>query len=275
MVGKTAGSVNNYAQKLGDFITKHPATNLADAAYTLQTTRADFNHRRFVIAANSEELSAKLITPETDPSASKELKTKVSGVVFMFPGQGSQYAGMGQELYKTEPVFTAAVDECIALLKGTIHEHILEVIYPNVYDSQSTEKIKQTLYAQPAIFILEYAMAKLWMSFGIQPEVLTGHSIGEFVAAHLAGVFSLADALKLISERARLVNSVNPGSMLSVRLEAEKLQQLLPASLSIAAINTRKLCVVAGPVAEVAAFADQLASQGIPARLLLTSHAFH
>ncbi|SDD32133.1 amino acid adenylation domain-containing protein [Mucilaginibacter pineti] len=272
---KTAGSVNNYAQKLGDFITKYPTTNLADAAYTLQTTRADFNYRRFIIAANNEELAAKLITTETDPTASKELKTKVSGVVFMFPGQGSQYAGMGLELYKTEPVFTAAVDECIALLKGTIHEHILEVIYPNTHDSQSTEKIKQTLYAQPAIFILEYAMAKLWMSFGIQPEVLTGHSIGEFVAAHLAGVFSLAEALKLISERARLVNSVDTGSMLSVRLEAEKLRALLPASLSIAAINTRKLCVVAGPVDEVAAFAEQLASQGIPARLLLTSHAFH
>jgi acyl transferase domain-containing protein len=179
------------------------------------------------------------------------------------------------ELICIKPVFAAAVDECINLLKGTVHENLLEVLYPIVTDNQSIEKIKQTLYAQPAIFILEYAMAKLWMSFGIQPEVLTGHSIGEFVAAHLAGVFSLADALKLISERARLVNGVEKGNMLSVRLEAEKLEDILPSKLSIAAINSRKLCVVSGPSNAINSFSELLAEQGIPSRLLLTSHAFH
>ncbi|WP_184543413.1 polyketide synthase [Mucilaginibacter sp. FT3.2] len=272
---KTESSLANYATKLAGFIGNNKDTNLADVAYTLQTTRADFNLRRFIIAANNDQLLLKLNTPETDPTASKILKAKAAGVVFLFPGQGSQYASMGFDLYQTEPVFTAAVDECIGLLKGTIHEHILEVLYPIIIDYQSSEKIKQTLYAQPAIFILEYAMAKLWMSYGIQPEVLTGHSIGEFVAAHLAGVFSLADALKLISERARLVNSVEQGNMLSVRLEAQKLEAILPSKLSIAAINTRKLCVVAGPTASINSFAEVLAEQGIPSRLLLTSHAFH
>jgi amino acid adenylation domain-containing protein len=272
---KTEASIINYGKKLSGYLADNKTSYLADIAYTLQTTRADFNYRRFVIAADNDELSAKLIAVDTDPSASKNLKTKANGVVFMFPGQGSQYAGMGLNLYQTEPVFAAAVNECINLLKGTIHENLLDILYPKVDDSQAAEKIKQTLYAQPAIFILEYAMAKLWMSFGIQPEVLTGHSIGEFVAAHLAGVFSLADALKLISERARLVNSVEPGSMLSVRLEAEKLEAILPSKLSIAAINTRKLCVVAGPTVSINSFAGQLAEQGIPSRLLLTSHAFH
>jgi amino acid adenylation domain-containing protein len=272
---KTESSLNNYAGKLSGFIKQNKNANLDDLAYTLQTTRADFNFRRFVIAADNDELLIKLNTPQTEPSASKNLKNKAEGVVFMFPGQGSQYANMGIDLYKTEPVFAAAVDECINLLKGTVHENLLEVLYPIVTDNQSIEKIKQTLYAQPAIFILEYAMAKLWMSFGIQPEVLTGHSIGEFVAAHLAGVFSLADALKLISERARLVNGVEKGNMLSVRLEAEKLEDILPSKLSIAAINSRKLCVVSGPSNAINSFSELLAEQGIPSRLLLTSHAFH
>ncbi|MDN3579777.1 polyketide synthase [Mucilaginibacter flavus] len=272
---KTETSLNNYAQKLGAFINQNKTANTADVAYTLQTTRADFNQRRFVIAADNEALLTKLNTPETDPSASKNLTANASEVVFMFPGQGSQYAGMGLELYQTEPVFAAAVNECISLLKGTVHENLLNIIYPKVADPASTEKIKQTLYAQPAIFILEYAMAKLWMSYGIEPQVLTGHSIGEFVAAHLAGVFSLTDAVTLISERARLVNSVEPGSMLSVRLDAAKLETMLPAKLSIAAINTRKLCVVAGPTSVINSFAEQLSAEGIPSRPLLTSHAFH
>ncbi len=272
---KTESSLNSYATKLSDFIKQNKTTNLADTAFTLQTTRADFNFRRFVIAADNDDLLSKLNKPEADPSASKNLKSEANGVVFMFPGQGSQYPNMGFDLYQTEPVFAAAVDECIVLLKGTVHEYLLEILYAKTTDNQSVDKIKQTLYAQPAIFILEYAMAKLWMSFGIQPEVLVGHSIGEFVAAHLAGVFSLADAVKLISERARLVNSVEPGSMLSVRLEAEKLEAILPPKLSIAAINTRKLCVVAGATSSINSFAAQLAEQGIPSTLLLTSHAFH
>jgi amino acid adenylation domain-containing protein len=272
---KTESSVNNYAKKLSDHIAKHQHTNLNDVAYTLQTTRADFTSRRFIIAGDNNELLIKLNTSSTDPSTSKNLKTEAIGIVFMFPGQGSQYTEMGFDLYQNEPVFTDAVNECISLLKGTIHEHLLDVMYPNTPDNQSKEKIKETLYAQPAIFILEYAMAKWWMSNGIQPEILTGHSIGEFVAAHLAGVFSLNDALTLISERARLVNGVAKGSMLSVRLAADKLEELLPAELSIAAINSRKLCVVAGSDELINKFSEELTVQGIPSRLLNTSHAFH
>src|ERR1019366_7053469 len=120
------------------------------------------------------------------------------------------------------------------------------IIYPPVINEVSSAKIKNTFYTQPAIFILEYAMAKLWMSWGIQPAALVGHSIGEFVAAHFAGIFDLKDALKLISTRAKMVSSLQKGSMLSVRLEPDRLKQLLPENLSIAAINSNKLCVVAG-----------------------------
>jgi amino acid adenylation domain-containing protein len=271
---KTESSLDQYAQKLGDHISKYPAIDLNDVAYTLQTARNPFNFRRFIIAADNDQLLTKLST-SNERSASKNLKTNVSGVVFMFPGQGSQYAKMGADLYQTEPVFADAVNECVDLLKGTIHEGLLQILYPETEDGQLHDKIKQTINAQPAIFILEYAMAKLWMSWGIQPEVLIGHSIGEFVAAHLAGVFSLKDALFLVSERARLINGVFTGSMLSVRLAADQLSELLPNGLSIAAINSRKLCVVAGPEDLIDKFAADLSEKSIPSRLLVTSHAFH
>ncbi|MEO3406873.1 amino acid adenylation domain-containing protein [Mucilaginibacter sp. CAU 1740] len=272
---KTESSLNNYAKKLAGFIGENKAVDINGVAYTLQTTRPGFSYRRFAIAADVEDLLTKLNSPETDPSATKKLSDIPAEVVFMFPGQGSQYVDMGHELYQQEPVFADAVNECIALLQNTAHAGLLDIIFPNTADTQSAEKIKNTLYTQPALFILEYAMAKLWISKGIQPSVLMGHSIGEFVAAHLAGVFNLQDALTLISERARLVSSVTRGQMLSVRLEESKLIEILPATLSIAAVNSRKLCVVAGPENKITAFADVLAEKGIPARLLLTSHAFH
>lgn len=271
---KTEASADNYAEKLAGFAQNNKEINIADIAATLQNTRADFNHRRFVIAGDTEELSTKLKGP-VEPSTSKNLASKVSEVVFMFPGQGSQYINMGRGLYDTEPVFAAAVDECVDLLKNSPQANIFDIIYPAVIDEGSAAAIKNTFYTQPAIFIMEYAMAKLWMSWGIQPTILTGHSIGEFVAAHLAGVFSLKDALLLISTRARMVSEVEKGSMLSVRCEADKLEALLPTGLSVAAINSNKLCVVAGSDELVAAFSVELEKMDIPGRLLQTSHAFH
>jgi len=272
---KTEKSLGLYAKKLAGYVESNKTADVADIAYTLQNTRADFNARRFVIAENSSDLEVKLTAENIDASTTKKLSAKTSEIVFMFPGQGSQYVNMGRELYDNEPVFAAAVNECIDLLKDTPQAHILEVIYPSVIDEISAQKIKNTFYTQPAIFIMEYAMAKLWMSWGVQPMVFTGHSIGEFVAAHFAGVFSLKDALFLISTRARMVSEVEKGSMLSVRTDANQLQTFLPEGLSIAAINSNKLCVVAGPDKLVEAFASKLEEIEIPGRLLHTSHAFH
>ncbi|MFC0518293.1 amino acid adenylation domain-containing protein [Mucilaginibacter angelicae] len=272
---KNEHSLAKYAGKLAAFIGTNKSVDLNDVAYTLQTTRADFNHRRFVIATDVDDLVIKLNTTNPDPSSMKKLSTIPAEVVFMFPGQGSQYVNMGHDLYQNEPVFKDAVDECLSLLQGTIHAGLKEIIFADPADPESAKKIKNTLYTQPALFILEYAMAQLWMSKGIQPAILMGHSIGEFVAAHLAGVFSLKDALTLISERARLVSSAPHGQMLSVRIEEEQLKATLPAGLSIAAVNSKKLCVVAGPEDTITKFTDELSQKGIPARLLLTSHAFH
>jgi len=272
---KTDTSLSDYAKKLAGFAEKNHQAKTADIAYTLQTTRADFNIHRFAIAGDAADLAAKLSAESIDASTIKKLAAQPSEVVFMFPGQGSQYVNMGKELYENEPVFKGAVDECLELLKGTPQASIAEVIYPAVLDETSAQKIKNTFYTQPAIFIMEYAMAKLWMSWGIQPTIFTGHSIGEFVAAHFAGVFSLKDALLLISVRAKMVSEVEKGSMLSVRTDAKQLQTLLPEGLSIAAINSNKLCVVAGPDKLVEAFAAKLEEIEIPGRLLQTSHAFH
>jgi amino acid adenylation domain-containing protein len=272
---KNENSLAKYAGKLATFVNTNKSVDLNDIAYTLQTTRADFNYRRFVVAADADDLILKLNDANTDPSSTKKLSTIPAEVVFMFPGQGSQYVNMGHDLYQNESVFKDAVDECISMLQSTIHSNLLDVIFADPADPQSASRIKNTLYTQPALFILEYATARLWMSKGIQPAILMGHSIGEFVAAHLAGVFSLKDALTLISERARLVSSAPHGQMLSVRIEEEQLKAILPAGLSIAAINSKKLCVAAGPEDAVTKFTEELSLKGIPARLLLTSHAFH
>ncbi|MDB5139424.1 MAG: ppsE [Mucilaginibacter sp.] len=272
---KTGTSLANYAKKLAGFIEDNKNINIADIAFTLQNTTADFNSRRFIIAGDSSDLLSKLIAENQDGSSSKKLTAKASEIVFMFPGQGSQYVNMGRDLYDNEPVFAAAVNECIALLKDTLHANILDVIYSSVNDETSAEKIKNTFYTQPAIFIIEYAMAKLWISWGIQPTILIGHSIGEFVAAHFAGVFNLNDALYLICTRAKLVSDVAGGSMLSVRCEAGQLATILPENVSIAAINSNRLCVVAGSDDAIAAFAAYLEEIEIPGRLLQTSHAFH
>jgi len=272
---KNEDSLNGYAKKLTAFIENNEDVSIADIAYSLQNTREDFSCRKFVIAADKDDLLSKLKAESANATASNKLSSKISEVVFMFPGQGSQYVNMGKELYESEPVFKAAVDECAGLLKDTPQANILEVIYPAMIDETSTEKIKNTFYTQPAIFIMDYAMAKLWMSWGVQPTIFTGHSIGEFVAAHFAGVFDLSDALHLVSARARMVSEVAKGGMLSVRLEADQLRQLLPSTLSMAAVNSNKLCVVAGEDDALADFSDQLAEQGIPSRLLQTSHAFH
>ncbi len=271
---KTEMSIAAYAKKLAAFVEDNPAVNIADIAYTLQNTRADFSTRRFLIAANRAELLTKLQTA-SEPVAAKTLSAKASEIVFIFPGQGSQYVNMGKELYDNEPIFKTAVHECVDLLKDTPHAHILEVIYPPTIDEASTEKIKNTFYAQPAIFIMEYAMTRLWMHWGIQPTIFTGHSIGEFVAAHFAGIFSLKDALFLISIRAKMVSEVEKGSMLSVRMANEELATIIPDNISLAAINSDKLSVIAGPDDAVADFWAQLDAKSIPARLLQTSHAFH
>ncbi|MBO0933261.1 polyketide synthase [Fibrella aquatilis] len=263
-----------YAQKLARHLQNNP-DSLADSAFTLQTTRPDFAQRRFVVAATADDAMAQLTAQNVPSGTAGEVRVVPETVVFMFPGQGAQYPGMGRELYESEPVFRQAVDDCAALLQPHLGGDIRTILYPETGDGNSRERLKNTRYAQPGLFITNYALARLWQSWGIEPTVMCGHSLGEFVAAHLAGVFSLADALRLVATRGQQIGSLPRGSMLSVKLGEAALLPILPDTLSIAAINSPTVCVVAGPDEDVAQFAQRLDAQSVSNRVLETSHAFH
>lgn len=264
-----------YAEKLSNYLKNNPSTNLADIAYTLHVTRHDFNERHFAVASDPQDLIHQLQDKQPH-SQVFSLKSAAEGITFLFPGQGSQYVNMGRELYLQEPIFKQVIDECASILQEHLNEDIRNIIYPENADSAAENKLKNTYYTQPAIFITELALAKLWMSWGIEPQSFIGHSIGEFVAAHLAGVFSLQDALKIIATRGKLISQVSKGSMLSVRLTVDELKATLNNKpLSIAAINGTNSCVVAGADDVITQYAEELTSQNISNRSLQTSHAFH
>ncbi|HEX8350564.1 MAG TPA: type I polyketide synthase, partial [Hymenobacter sp.] len=272
---KSAASCEAYAKALADHLQKNPLANRADVAFTLHTTRQSFNHRRFIVAGSDAELIEKLQADGIASVDAHTLKARPDEIVFLFPGQGAQYLNMGRELYEKEEVYRQAIDECATLLQAHLEVDIREIVYADLNSPEAEERLKNTRYTQPALFVTEYALAKLWMSWGVIPSVFCGHSIGEFVAAHLAGIFSLEDALLLIAARGRMVSELPRGSMLSVRMAAEKVLEILPASLSVAAINSQKLCVVAGRDEDIATFARALDNQEVPNKILVTSHAFH
>jgi len=263
---KSENSLRLYAGKLKSYLLSHPEANLGSLAYTLQTTRTDLKYRQWLVATDVPDLISQL-----DPEkAIHETASAMSDLAFMFPGQGVQHADMGKGLYQTEPIFRNAVDEAATILQSLLGADIRAVMYNN----SSTDQINNTYYTQPAIFVTEYALAKLWMSWNILPAILIGHSIGEFVAAHLAGIFSLPDALKLIAERAKLISKLPQGIMLSVRVAADKFPEL-PDNLSIAAINAPELCVLSGTFEAIEAYKLVLDQQKILHKTLQTSHAFH
>jgi amino acid adenylation domain-containing protein len=265
-------SLHAYGLALNTLIKAQPDLNLADAAYTLQTTRADFSYRNFTVAGTAQEL----LTALTDSIVPAAKLTRLPGeTVFLFPGQGAQYLNMGAELYTNERVYKNAVDECAVILNTYLDKDIRTVIYAEADDVQAASLLNNTKYTQPALFVTSYALAQLWMSWGIQPSILCGHSIGEYVAAHLAGIFTLEDGLKLIAARGAMVSELPSGSMLSIRAATAEIEKLLPETLSMAAINSPKLCVVAGKNEDIHAFQLQLDERLILHQTLKTSHAFH
>lgn len=267
-------SLDAYGDKLADYLSKHNS-QLADVAYTLNTSRKDFEQRRFIVASGTNDFATQLADKNTLSANTKKLTDKPQHIVFMFPGQGDQYVNMCKSLYQSEKIFKAAVDECATLLKNELNESILDILYPEKVTDEATEKIRQTRYSQPALFTIGYALGKLWMSRGIYPSAFVGHSIGEFVAAYFAGVFTLKDALKLIATRGRMMNDLPPGSMLSVRLSQEEIKPYLNNAIELAAANSPQLCVVAGTNDAIAKLSEELNAKDIPNRILATSHAFH
>ena len=245
----------------------------ADIAATLQAGRRAFSHRLALVAGSAEEAAAKLAGASGSGCALGRAGNGEHNVVFMFPGQGAQYTGMGRELYEQASVFRAAIDRCAEFLKPALRCDLRGLLYPAGENAGSS--LRATEHAQPAIFAVEYALAQLWMSWGIKPSSMIGHSVGEFVAACLAGVLSLEDALSLVAERGRLMQALPGGAMLAVRLPGAELAELLDAPLGIAALNAPALSVAAGPFDAIAALEANLTLRDVPYRRLETSHAFH
>jgi len=272
---KSENSLKGYETELGKFIKSKPDLPLADVAFSLNKTRDTFTHRSFILSSDNDDASQELLSVEKRTTKNAVLKIAPGELVFLFPGQGSQFSQMGINLYKNEIVYKEAVDKCAEFLFDELKLDIREILYPAIVTPETEAKLKNTRFTQPALFVTEYALSQLWLSWGIKPTVFCGHSIGEFVAAHLAGIFHLQDALHLIAVRGRLVSELPAGSMLSVRLSEENLIELLPDSLSIAAINSNVLCVVAGEDEKINEFSKSLDALEVANKLLFTSHAFH
>jgi amino acid adenylation domain-containing protein len=268
---RTATALERRASDLAAHIEACPGLPLADIAWTLQTGRQVFQHRRAVAARTAGEAVAALRAGAKLARVEERLDTPVA---FLFPGQGTQYPGMGAGLYKSELVFRGAVDQCAEILRGEIGCDLREVIFATGEEAEA--RLRETRFTQPAIFTIGCALGKLWLSRGLRPAAMLGHSVGEFVAATLAGVFSLEEAARLVATRARLVQALPHGAMLAARLgESEARELLTDPRVDIAACNSPKLSVFAGPFDAIAALEEKLREGSVPARRLSTSHAFH
>ncbi|MEH1805762.1 type I polyketide synthase [Nostoc sp.] len=273
---KTGSALEQATANLIAHLKEHPELNLGDVAYTLNSGRRGFNYRRMLICQYLEDAVKTLSSLAAQQVSTNYTEITERSVVFMFPGQGSQYVNMAREIYQTETVFKEQVDYCSEVLKPLLGLDLRHILYPSEEKiDEASKQLQQTAIAQPAIFVIEYALAKLWQSYGVEPQAAIGHSIGEYVAATLAEVFSLEDALSLVAARGQMMQQLPTGAMLSIPLPADKIKSLLGPELSVAAINQPSQCVVSGSTAAVDTLQNQLAAQGIECRQLHTSHAFH
>lgn len=283
LAARTATALEAQCGRLADYMERADATtfSLPDVAYTLAEGRRAFSHRVAVVAGTREESIAQLRNADAIRSRAT-VASEAPRVAMLFPGQGTQYPGMAEDLYRTEPFYRQVVDDCCQQLMALTGLDLLPVIYPKIADGNDSKAwenaartLEQTRYAQPALFITSYALARLWMQWGVQPACLVGHSVGELVAACLAGVFSLGDALLFVARRGEWMQEQPTGSMLAVRMQSQQLQMRLPENISVAAINSPSLTVASGPTAEIERLAQTLEGENIACRRLHTSHAFH
>ncbi len=273
---KTTTALESATAQLAAYLQLHPELPLSDVAYTLQVGRQTFAWRRMLVCQGREEAIQALATGDPRQIFTHMQESGERPVVFLFPGQGAQYVHMAEELYQQEPLFHEQVERCATILQERLGCDLRTVIYPTPeQEATAAQQLQQTWLTQPALFVIEYALAQLWISWGVRPEAMIGHSIGEYVAACLAGVFSLEDALALVTTRGRLIQSLPAGAMLSVALSERDLTPLPEQELTLAAHNAPGLCVVSGPAAAIADLQAHLSAQGVDCRLLHTSHAFH
>lgn len=272
---RTPTALDNARARLGEHLRSHPQAHLADVAFTLAMGRRAFSHRSFAVCRDVEEAVAALAPNSGRLHGCDRLATGAE-VAFMFPGQGAQHVRMGAGLYENEPVFREVVDRCAEVLEPELGLDIRGVMYAEGDDMvAASERLGQTALTQPTLFVTEYALARLLMAWGLQPAAMIGHSIGEYVAACLAGVFAEEDALRLVAVRGRLMQELPAGSMLALPLPEHEVAPLLDGKLAIAAVNSSAATVVSGADDAIDGLRRRLAATGVEGRVLHTSHAFH
>ena len=293
---RTPAALDAAGARLADHLRNHPDLPLADVAFTLREGRKAFAHRRAVVVREGEDAAAIVEAATPDRAVSGLVEGESRSVAFLFPGLGDHYPEMARGLYEAEPVFRAEVDRCAEILRPLLGMDIREVLFPGEAPSDaaptggfdlkrmlgrdaavdpSAERLNHTELAQPAVFVIDYALAKLWMSFGVVPAAVIGHSLGEYAAACIAGILSLEDALALVADRARIIQALPGGAMLAVSLSADELRPYLGPDVALAAVNAPGLTVVAGPEDAIEEGRAALEADGRVARRLATTHAFH
>jgi myxalamid-type polyketide synthase MxaB len=273
--GQTEAALTEQITQYADYCATHPDISLADMCYTASVGRRHYTYRKAVLAQDMAELTEKLYAAK-DNSYSSCVSTPPQ-IAFLFTGQGSQYWGMGRELFETQPLFRSVLQNCHDILKNNTGMSLLDLLYTQ--QEEKTGLLSHTQYTQPALFALEYALAKLWQSWGVTPTALIGHSVGEYVAACIAGVFSLEDGLTLIAERGRLMQALPAnGTMVAIQCDEETIQPVLSdysQQVAIAGFNAPQSLVLSGENTAIETIITCLENQGIKCHPLKVSHAFH
>lgn len=278
---RSPGALAASATALAGQLSATPDLPLADVSWTLQVGRHPFEYRGFAVADSSRDAVRALSgqDPGRLVTASRPASTAPRETVFLFPGQGGQHVGMAEELYRSTPAFRADIDECAELAGPQLGVDLRTVLFPDSRDEAAVQAARQRLatmrVGQPAVFSVEYALARLWQAWGVRPAAVIGHSLGAYAAATIAGVLSLPDAMSLVLERGRLLGELPAGAMLALSLPVEELEPRLGSELSVAAINAPRQCVVAGPIGAIHALQQQLAAEGVDGQLLHISTAAH
>jgi len=286
---KNEAALAALAHRYQAHLAAHPDLALGDLCYTAYTGRSHFSHRVSLVAGSVEQMQQKLMLYSTGKSTPGVQSAIVPDhqapplLAFLFTGQGAQYVNMGRELYATEPTFRESIDRCDELLRQYLGESLLALLYPDLdeqaHSPQPTAKIDDTAYTQPALFAVEYALAQVWLAWGIQPDLLLGHSVGELVAACVAGIFSLEDGLKLVAARGRLMSALpQDGAMVSLMATEVQVQAAIGPehkAVAIAAVNGPESVVISGKREPVLAIAERMAAAGVKTHQLTVSHAFH
>jgi phthiocerol/phenolphthiocerol synthesis type-I polyketide synthase E len=263
-------------RRLGGYLTRHPDRDLADVAYTLHVGRRGFPHRRTHVARVGDRAAAVAALFSEEGGRETASAAASPDVAFIFPGQGSQYPGMAHDLYDSEPLVKSVIDECCEALAPDLGLDLRRILFPDGAQRDSAAiQLRDTAMAQPALFVIEYALARLWLSWGVRPAAMIGHSVGEYVAAALADVIALDDVLRLIAARGKLISALPAGSMLAVMAPPDSLGEFADHDVCLAAVNAPQLSVLSGPHEAVARVAEALTARSVAVHRLHTSHAFH